>query len=63
MTILSGLITPKNVKGDPLRFFNIHYFAKYQKNEGGLFEDNRPFYSGMVLYLMLEALDVFKMKY
>ena len=26
---------PKNVKGDPLRFFNIHSVAKYQKTEEG----------------------------
>ena len=30
---------PKNVKGDPLGFFNIHSVAKHQKIEGGPFED------------------------
>ena len=26
---------PKTVKGDPLRFYNIHSVEKYQKIEGG----------------------------
>ena len=33
--ILKNLTMPKTVKGDPLRFFNIHSVAKYQKIEGG----------------------------
>ena len=39
MRILNSLIVPKNVKGGPLGFFNIHPVAKYQKTEGGPFGD------------------------
>ena len=34
---------PKNVKGDPLGFLNIHSIAKFKKNEGGPFEDIKNF--------------------
>ena len=34
---------PKNVKGGPLGFFNIHSGAKHQKIEGGPFEDFKKF--------------------
>ena len=45
MRILNSLIVPKIVceRGDPLGFFNIHSVAKYQKNEGGPFEDIKNF--------------------
>ena len=39
MRIFNSLIVPKNVKGGPLGFFNIHSGAKHQKIEGGPFED------------------------
>ena len=39
MRILNSLIVPKNVKGYPLRSFNIRSVAKYSKNERGLFGD------------------------
>ena len=35
MRIFNSLIVPKNVKGGPLGFFNIHLGAKHQKKEGG----------------------------
>ena len=31
-----SLTMPKNLKGDPLGFFNIHSVAKHQKIEGGI---------------------------
>ena len=31
-------IGPKNVKGNPLEFLNIHSVTKYQKIDGGPFE-------------------------
>ena len=34
MKIVNSLIVPKNVKGGPLGFFNIHSVAKYQKMKG-----------------------------
>ena len=34
MRIFNSPIVPKNVKGDPLGFFNIHSVAKHQKIEG-----------------------------
>ena len=42
MRIFNSLIVPKNVKGDPLGFFNIHSGAKHQK-KGGPFEDFEKF--------------------
>ena len=39
MRIFNGLIVPKNVKGGPLGFFNIHSGAKHLKIERGPFED------------------------
>ena len=35
MRIFNSLIVPKNVKGGPLGFFNIHAGANHQKKEGG----------------------------
>ena len=35
MRIFNSLIVPKNVKGGPLGFFNIHSVAKQQKNRRG----------------------------
>ena len=34
MRISNNLIVPKNLRGDPLRFFTIHSVAKYQQIEG-----------------------------
>ena len=34
---------PKTVKGDPLRFFNTQFVAKYQKIEREPFGDNKNF--------------------
>ena len=35
MRIFNSLMVPKNVKGGPLGFFNIHSGAKHQKNRRG----------------------------
>ena len=43
MRIFNSLIVPKNIKGGPLGFFNIHSVAKHQKIEGGPFEDFKKF--------------------
>ena len=44
MRIFNSLIVPKNVKGGPLGFFNIHSGAKHQKKyKGGPFEDFKKF--------------------
>ena len=42
MRIFNSLIVPKNVKGGPLDFFNIHSVAKHQKNRRP-FEDFKKF--------------------
>ena len=43
MRIFNSLIVPKNVKGGPLDFFNVHSVAKHQKIEEGPFEDFKKF--------------------
>ena len=43
MRIFNSLIVPKNVKGGPLGFSNIHSGAKHQKIEGGPFADFKKF--------------------
>ena len=41
--ILNSRIVPKNLKRDPLGFFNSHSVAKYQKNEEALLRHMKIF--------------------
>ena len=43
MSILNSLIVPKNVKGDPLGFIDIHSVEKYLKIEAELFDAIKKF--------------------